>query len=65
MANHLLLTQQASGYWKPSAELRSPNTDDTDHEKGENILVIRDEKKNFGTITIIDALNKYDMANVS
>ena len=65
MVNLLLLAQHPSGYWKPCAELRSPNTDDTNHEKGENILVIKDEKKNFGTITIIDALNKYDMANVS
>lgn len=65
MVNYLLHTQLSSGHWGPSAELRSPNTDDKNHESGENILVIKDEKKNFGTITIIDALNKYDLASVS
>ncbi|SDJ33473.1 hypothetical protein SAMN04487898_102291 [Pedobacter sp. ok626] len=65
MVNYLIHTQQSSGCWEPNAELRSPNTDDTDHEKGENILIIKDNKKNFGTITIIDALNKYDQAKAS
>lgn len=65
MVNHLLHTQQASGSWSPSAELRIPTPEEIDHEKGENIYRVKDEKKNFGTITIIDALNKYDLASVS
>lgn len=61
----LLNSQQESGYWNTSAELRQPMSDDTDHEKGENVMVVKDEKKNFATITILDALDKYDRLNFS
>lgn len=63
--NFLLNSQQAAGHWNPSAELRIPSSDNTDHETGANIFVAKDEKKNFATITILDALNKYDQFNAS
>lgn len=65
MLNYLLNAQQPLGCWNPSAELRHPHPDETNHEKGGNILVVKDQNKNFATVTIIDALNKYDQANVS
>lgn len=65
MLNFLLNSQQAAGHWNPSAELRIPSSDNADHETGGNIFVTKDEKKNFATITILDALNKYDQFNVS
>lgn len=61
----LLNSQQSDGSWNACAGLRSPLSDDTDHEKGENILVVKDEKKNFATVTILDALDKYDRSNLS
>lgn len=64
MVNYLLSTQQPLGCWNPSAGLRHPVPENTDHENGENVLVVKDEKKNFATVTIIDALHKYDQANV-
>lgn len=65
MADCLLNSQQYDGSWKACAGLRSPVPEDTDHEKGENILVVKDEKKNFATVTILDALDKYDRSNLS
>ncbi|WP_143310056.1 prenyltransferase/squalene oxidase repeat-containing protein [Chitinophaga vietnamensis] len=65
MLNDLLHAQQPAGYWNPSAELRIPETYNTDHENGENIFVTTDERKNFATVTILDALNKYARLNVS
>ncbi|RAJ76674.1 hypothetical protein CLV59_108194 [Chitinophaga dinghuensis] len=63
--NYLINTQQPSGYWNSSAELRIPKFDDTNHEKGENVFINKDHKRNFTTITILDALIKYDEFNVS
>ncbi|WP_212003039.1 prenyltransferase/squalene oxidase repeat-containing protein [Chitinophaga sp. HK235] len=65
MVNSLLHAQQVHGCWNPSAELRSPDSDDTEHESRENALVVKDGKMNFATITILDALNKYNQFNVS
>ncbi|MBC9909733.1 hypothetical protein [Chitinophaga varians] len=65
MADYLLMAQQSSGYWNPSAELRSPHPHDTAHEKGEKVIIVKDEKKNFATITILNALHKYAQAMVT
>lgn len=65
IVNHLLKAQQPLGSWNPSAEMRHPFPDNRNHEKGENILVVTDQNKNFTTVTILDALNKYVQANCS
>jgi len=59
LRNHLLRSQESEGSWPASAESRSPTIENMAHETGENLWVIKDEKKNFSTITILDALNKY------
>ncbi|NIG55371.1 prenyltransferase/squalene oxidase repeat-containing protein [Chitinophaga sp. Cy-1792] len=60
MVCHLLHTQEASGSWPASAEMRMPDPDNTKHEADENIKFFKDERKNFSTITILDALHKYN-----
>lgn len=65
MVNYLLIAQQPLGCWNPSAEMRHPSPENTAHEEGRNVYVVKDERRNLGTITIIDALHKYDQASVS
>ncbi|WP_170137783.1 prenyltransferase/squalene oxidase repeat-containing protein [Chitinophaga dinghuensis] len=59
MVNQLLQSQTDYGNWMPAAEMRFPNTDDIHHESGENVQVVTDQKMNFTTITVLDALRLY------
>lgn len=60
MVDYLLDTQQPLGYWNPSAEMRFPVPSDTAHEKGEKVLVVKDDRKNFATVTILDTLFRFN-----
>ncbi len=65
MVNQLLASQTANGNWVPAAKLRCPDTDDVYHETGENVLVVTDQKMNFTTVTVLDALKLYRMSGFS
>lgn len=62
MVHHLLRSQETSGYWDSAAEMRKPDSNNTNHEHGDNILVVKDQNKNFTTITVLDAVHKYKQA---
>ncbi|WP_017258237.1 prenyltransferase/squalene oxidase repeat-containing protein [Pedobacter arcticus] len=58
----LINSQEQQGCWKSDAILRSPNSNDRNHENGKNIPVFKDQMKNFTTVTVLDALNKYALS---
>lgn len=60
LVKRILKAQQPTGSWGSYAELRSPNSDDRNHETAKDILVVKDWNKNFTSVTILDALNKFN-----
>ncbi|WP_126245617.1 prenyltransferase/squalene oxidase repeat-containing protein [Chitinophaga rhizosphaerae] len=65
LVNHLLETQRSQGSWPPSAELRSPDTNDVTHETNEKVRVVKDDSGIFSTATILDALHKFVVATTT
>ena len=60
----LVNSQEYLGSWEASALMKFPDPLDQNHQNNDAIPVFTDQMRNFTTVTVVDALNKYALSIV-